>query len=128
MGTGDTLLNAGIGAAVTVLLSFLGVSSVLGGGVAGYLQGETRRVGAKVGALSGALATVPLVLAVVAFYALVLVGVAGGGIPVGPGILVVALVLVPLALLWNVALGAAGGYLGTYVDEEYGTAGSAAGT
>ena len=126
MGSGDTLLNAGIGAVVTVLLSFIGFSGVLGGGVAGYLQSGTRREGAKVGAISGALATVPLFLAVVAFYALVLAGV-GGGIPVGPEILVVALVLVPLLLLWNVALGAAGGYLGTYVDEEYGTGGSAAG-
>jgi|APHM01.1.fsa_nt_gi hypothetical protein len=64
MGTGDTWMNALIGAAVTVVTSFTGVSPVIGGAVAGYLN---RVDGATVGALSGALAAVPLVLLVFLF-------------------------------------------------------------
>ncbi|AUX09800.1 hypothetical protein AArcSl_2175 [Halalkaliarchaeum desulfuricum] len=62
MARGDTLLNTVIGAVVTVILSFTGVSPILGGGTAGYLQGESRKSGAKVGALSGVFAFVPFLL------------------------------------------------------------------
>lgn len=114
MGKGDTLLNAVIGAVVTVVLSFVGVSPLLGGGVAGYLQQERRKRGAVVGALSGALATLPLVLLLIG--GVVLVGVTG--LPGGPELLVILLLVFPLLLAWNVGLGALGGYLGVVVREE----------
>jgi hypothetical protein len=121
MGKGDTLINAALGAVVTVVLSFIGVSPVLGGGVAGYLQRESRRSGAKVGALSGAFATLPFLLIVaLGLLFLIPVGVGGGmpGLPGGVELIVVVLIILPLTLLWNVGLGALGGYLGTYVREE----------
>lgn len=124
MGRGDTLLNAVIGAAVTVALSFTGFSPLLGGGVAGYLQRESRKSGAKVGALSGAFAVIPFLLFgslfFGAFLAAPMLGMMGGGFGV-PGsvelLLVLAFVL-PLLILWNVGLAAVGGYLGAYVREE----------
>jgi hypothetical protein len=127
MGQGDTLLNAAIGAVVTVVLSFIGVSPVLGGGVAGYLQQSTRKAGAKVGALSGALASIPFLLVVVfGLLFLIPVGVSGGmggmvGLPGGVELVIIFLVILPLTLAWNVGLGALGGYLGTYIYEEMGS-------
>jgi hypothetical protein len=122
MGKGDTLLNAVLGAVVTVLLSFVGFSALLGGAVAGYLQRETRRDGAKVGALSGAFATVPFLLVVVVGVGFFFVGPVMGGLgpPGGLELLVIVFVLLPLLFLWNGALGAAGGYAGTYLYEEFG--------
>lgn len=126
MGRGDTLLNAAVGAAVTVVLSFTGVSPLLGGGVAGYLQRESRTSGATAGALSGALAFVPALLFVVLGLGALLAGpmrTMGGGIglPGGAELLAVLLVLLPLLLVWHVGLGAIGGYLGAYLREEVGS-------
>ena len=120
MGQGDTLLNAAIGAVVTVVLSFTGISPVLGGGVAGYLQRESRRAGAKVGAISGLLAFLPFVLLVVLFFGVVALGPmmgGGAGLPGGMELLVV-LLLVPLLVAWTAGLGAVGGYLGTVLRED----------
>jgi Kef-type K+ transport system membrane component KefB len=112
MADGDTLRNAVLGAAVTVVFSFTGFSPLLGGAVAGYLQ---RREGARVGAISGALATIPFLLLVAVFFGAFGLLLRGGG-------LLWMLVVLPLFLVlvaaWNVGLGAAGGYLGVYVQEE----------
>lgn len=119
MAEGDTYLNALIGAVTTVVLSFTVFSPILGGGVAAYLQGGERSDGARIGALSGVIAAIPLVFLFVVF---------GGffftGAVMGPGmgasrvmglLLVVGLVF---GLVWNVALSAAGGYLGVYLLTE----------
>lgn len=120
MGEGDTLLNAAVGAVVSVLLSFTGVSPVVGGAVAGYLQREGPRRGATVGALSGALAFLPFLLVVVLVGAAIgLAPAMGGGVPGGVELVVVFLfAVVPVVLLWSAGLGAVGGYLGAYVREE----------
>lgn len=119
MGDGDTLLNAVIGAVVTVVLSFTGFSPLLGGGVAGYLQRGDRAEGARVGAISGAIASIPFVLLLVfvfGFFGLFLAG--GGPAEAGFGIVIV-LVFFVFALAWNVGLGAVGGYLAVYVLAEF---------
>lgn len=112
MANEKTLFNAAIGAVVTIGLSFTGVSPLLGGGVAGYLQGESPKRGARIGAISGALAVAPLflfgVLAMVAF-----------GMPMGafgvPGafeLVVMLVVMLPMMALWFVGLSTLGGYIG----------------
>lgn len=120
MGEGDTLLNAAIGAVVTVVLSFTGFSPLIGGGVAGYLQRGTPQGGAKVGALSGALAFLPFLLLFFLGFGLfaVVSGSGGFGLPGFVELLVLLFLLVPLFLLWNVGLGAVGGYLGVYLQGE----------
>jgi hypothetical protein len=47
---------------VTVVLSFMGFSTLLGGGIAGYLQDEPPKRGARVGAISVGIAVLPVVL------------------------------------------------------------------
>lgn len=117
MGHGETLLNAVIGAVVSILLSFTGVSPILGGGVAGYLQAESRRRGALVGALSGLLAAVPFLLLAAFGFAFLLVG-GGVGLPGGVELLVILFLILPVVMVWSVGLGGLGGYLGTYIREE----------
>ena len=118
MGKGDTYLNAIIGAVVTIVLSFTGISPVIGGAAAGYLQAGSRRSGAKVGALAGGIAFLPFLGLVL--LALLFIPVAGGGfgMPGGIELLVIMFVLFPVFLGWNVGLGALGGYLGAYLRED----------
>lgn len=120
MARGDTFLNAGIGAVVTVFLAFTAVSPVLGGAVAGYLQGEDRTESAKVGALSGALAFLPFLFFLFLLSGFVMAGPMMGGLPGGVELLVVVLILLPAMLVWNAGLGAAGGYAGAYLRTEFG--------
>jgi hypothetical protein len=121
MGKGETLLNAGIGAVVTLVFSFAGFSPILGGAVAGYLQQESRTSGAKVGALSGVLSFIPFLLFGFLFFGIFLNGpMMGGemGIPASPEFFILLSFLFPVFLLWNIGLGALGGYLGVVLRED----------
>lgn len=116
MAEGDTLLNAAIGAAVSIVLSFLPFAAVLGGAVAGYLQVTEKDLGegARVGALSGAIALVPVVLLLFAL---------GSFIPFLPlefgafSFLVIVVVLFT-AVVYFLGAGALGGAIGAYLVDE----------
>ena len=115
------LLNGFLGGVVAVLLAFLPFSTVLGGVVAGYLQGPDRRTALKSGALAGVVALLPLLL--VAFLAagfLVIVPVTPGGPGSGVGGFLAVLALTAVAVLgiYTVGGGALGGYLGSYLKED----------
>ena len=116
MSEGNTWVNVLVGAAITLGLSFTGFSPLLGGGVSGYLEASSPKRGAVVGALSGVIVTLPLLLIVMAG-----IGFFVAVPPTGLGGFEVALILVmivPLFFLWFVALSAAGGYLGAYIRVE----------
>ena len=108
----NTWLNALLGAAVTVFLSFIPFSPVLGGAVAGYLEGGEIREGGRVGVLSGIFAAIPVALIIVL---VVLFGLIVSGEPLFALLGVISLVGV---IFYVVALGAVGGVLGVYVKEE----------
>ena len=116
MGRGDTLLNAAIGGVITIGLSFTGFSPLLGGGVAGYLQGESAKVGAKVGAIAGVIAAIPLGLMML-FGFLFFAFAPSGAFPFGVGFLMM-LVAVPMLLAWFVVLSAVGGYVGGFLYAD----------
>lgn len=119
MGKGSTWINALIGAGITLGLSFTGFSPLLGGGVAGYLQVESPTRGAKVGAISGAIATIPLLfIMIVAFGLFAAVPAGGVGMPGGIELMIILFFMLPMMLLWFVGLSAAGGYLGAYIHRE----------
>jgi hypothetical protein len=116
---GKTFTNALLGAIATVVLSFVPFSPILGGGIAGYLQRGTRSEGAKVGALSGVVATIPVVAVVLLAVSIFTIVPAGSdvlGLAIGG--LVLGLVVFLVAGLYTVALGALGGYLGAYLAED----------
>ena len=117
MAEGDTLANALIGAVVAIVLAFLPLSPMLGGLVAGYLQGGDRGDGARVGAIAGVVTFVPVVgfgVLVFAFGAFYL----AGGFPLHLGVVGIVLVLLfglVVAGIYTVGLSALGGWLGNYV-------------
>lgn len=132
MGEGDTLVNAVVGAIVTVLLSFTAVSPILGGGVAGYLQRGEPMDGARVGAISGAIATIPFALFLWIVFGLFFAGPAMGGMGPEMGIPgafgVFALFVLLAGFLWSVVLSGVGGFLGAYLATETDVGGSVART
>ena len=124
MAEGDTLLNAVIGGVASIVLSFIPFSPVLGGALAGYLQGGDRSTGLRIGVYAGVVAAIPLALvliAVIAIFGFVLAIPPGGG--EGAAILVVFLVVLVFVALYTVGLSALGGWIGNYVkyDTDLGT-------
>lgn len=119
----DTLTNAILGAVVTVVTSFIPLSPILGGAVAGYLQRGPRTDGARVGGLSGLVASIPIfVLFVFLIGGLFIVS---AEVSVGAGTGVVAFVLgisMLVAVGYMVMLSAIGGYVGVYLRGERATA------
>lgn len=111
----NTLMNVVVGAAVTVVTApLLPVSAVFGGGVAGYLQRRDLAAGAKVGALSGAVASIPAF-----FLAWLVVGVflLGGDLFFALSSLFVLAAFLAVAGYLVVA-GALGGAAGAYLRQE----------
>jgi hypothetical protein len=122
-------VNALVGAVATFVLSWLPLSPVLGGAVAGYLQGPDTSRGLRAGALAGGIAAIPGLLGVAAVGTFVLgipvLGAVGGGsgslLGFGLGIVGILLVLALLLVIvlgYFVALSAAGGYLGSVVADR----------
>lgn len=108
--------NAVIGAGVTIILSFTGFSPLIGGAVAGYLQQESPKRGATIGAIAGVIAIVPIIGLIVLGIAFVfLVGSVSTGIPGGLELGIILLILFPLLFLWIIAASGLGGYLGAYL-------------
>jgi uncharacterized membrane protein (GlpM family) len=121
MGEGDTLINALLGAVATAILSgFVPLAPVLGGVIAGYLEGGNRDDGLRVGAISG---VIPLLLAIpIAAIGLFVFGGAFLGIqaPASVSLFAIALIVVGFVfgLLYFIGLSAVGGWLGNYVKHD----------
>jgi hypothetical protein len=112
-----------IGAVVTVVTSFVPVSPVLGGAVAGYLGRSDGSNGVRVGAFSGLVTAVPVIV----LFAFLVGGAAvvGAEIGVGLGATAVALVLLfalVVTVVTVVGLSALGGYLGVKLADREGPA------
>ncbi|WP_226482215.1 DUF5518 domain-containing protein [Natrinema amylolyticum] len=115
-----TLINAVIGAVIGVALSFIPGSTVLGGAVAGFLEGPDERTGTIAGAIAGLITFLPIAAGgalIFGFLGLGLVGGAPGGGIAFISILIVGALL--LVLAYTVGLSALGGYLGAYLAHEY---------
>jgi hypothetical protein len=113
--TDNTLLNAVVGAVATIGLSFTGISPVLGGALAAYLDGGDTKNGLRVGALSGLIASIPVgAILAIALLFLPLTGDLGVAI----GGLVIVVVIVVISVGYTVALSALGGALGIYLADE----------
>lgn len=114
--TPNTALNALIGGVVSmVTAAFLGpFSPVVGGGVAGYLEGGETDDGLKVGAFAGLVALVPLLLLVpIVLFVIPFVGPRGG-------IAFAFAAVFGLSVLGAFVVGfsALGGVLGAYLKRE----------
>lgn len=113
---GSTLLNAFIGAVAGVILSFIPLSTLLGGAVAGYLEGGESGDGLKVGAIAGVFMLIPFVFIGFAMMMFVIGGGMMGGPPFAFSLMMVFMLF--LGALYTVGLSAVGGYLGIYLKNE----------
>jgi membrane protease YdiL (CAAX protease family) len=117
MGEGDTLINALIGGVVAIVASVIPAGTVLGGAVAGYLEGGSRSDGALVGAYAGLVALLPLV--VFGIFLLFILGIGYLGSPrMGLSFLLFAFVMFVVSAVYSVGLCAVGGFLGNYVRYD----------
>jgi MFS family permease len=112
----NRLINALIGAVVTVVTSVVPLSPVLGGAVAGYLQRGDTEEGAKIGALSGVLVTLPLAVIGTLLVALFTIAPDGGGLGLVIGVFLLSVLVVGL---YAVSLSVVGGVIGAYLAREY---------
>lgn len=119
MTEGNTVPNALIGAVVAVVLAFIPFSTVLGGAVAGYLQGGDQSEAITVGALAGVFAAIPLVFVMILLGSVIpflpAFGTTGSA---GALFGIFAFIALLIALLYSVGLSALGGILGRYVARE----------
>jgi hypothetical protein len=116
---GDTLINAIIGAIVSVVLSFTGVGIILGGVAAGYLQNRGKGAGVKVGGLSGLIAAIPAFLVItLAFGSLSLFSLGAGGSGAFFGFGFLALVVLIFVAIVFVGMGALGGLVGGVLADN----------
>ena len=117
----STGVNALIGGVASILLGFVPFSTVLGGAIAGYLEGPETDAGLTVGVYAGLVAVVPFALlgflfggALLAFTPMM--GPRGG--MVGALGIIGFLLVGFFALLYTVGLSALGGILGAYLHRE----------
>lgn len=113
-----TTTAAVVGAAVTIVASFLPFSPIFGGVVAGYLEHGGRMRSVRVGGLSGIVASVPITVIFVFLIGGLFVASAEVSLGVGWGVVVlVSGVLLLSAVVYMVLLGALGGYVGAYIRD-----------
>ena len=107
-----------VGGAVAILLAFLPLSTVFGGGIAGYLQAKRNaaRPG-RAGALAGGIAFVPHVL--VGTYLIMAPAFTPPGPDVGLPVEYLLVGLVGFGVIYAVGLGILGGLLGAYVRTDH---------
>lgn len=124
MEEGNTLVNAVVGAVVSVLGSMVvPFAPLVGGAVAGYLEGGTRSDGVRVGLVSGLVALVPgALLGVLTFglFGTFLLGMGVGfdGLALGVfGVWILVILLVGGAL-FAVGLSGLGGWVGNYIKYD----------
>lgn len=118
----DSITLAIVGAVVTIVTSFVPLSPVLGGTVAGYLSESDTSGGARIGAYAGLVAAIPFTL----LGLFVLTGLAVAAAELGlAGLSVVGTLAMVFAILvsvvYLVGLSALGGYLGVKIANHQGT-------
>jgi hypothetical protein len=113
----ETLTDAGMGAVVTVVLSFLPFSSVAGGAVAAHRNGGGYARGLWLGTLAGVAAMLPLLALFVP--ALYIAGLLGFGIPPSSSAYDLFLALVfAFFLAYTVGVSAVGGLCGVWARRN----------
>lgn len=111
-----TLRNGLIGGVVAVLLSFLPLSTVLGGGVAGYLDRSAGRHGSAAGAIAGLIASTPFLLIGLYLGLSPTVTLPGPDLALSPAVVIAG--TTGFALVYAVGLGVLGSLLGARLHGE----------
>jgi len=112
-------VSALLGAVVTVVTSFVPVAPAFGGAVAGYLHDSGTDRGTRVGAVSGAFASLPLAALYLFILGIFVFGSITTGEVAGPAFVAVLVGGIFLVIvLYTVGLSALGGYVGGRYAES----------
>lgn len=112
-------LHALLGGVITVVTSMIPFSPLIGGGAAGYLHNRGTGRGMRVGAVSGAIAALPLAAIFLFMFTIISFGTISAGEIAGPLFVIILIGAVLLfAALYMVGLSALGGYLGAAYAES----------
>ncbi|WP_255171053.1 DUF5518 domain-containing protein [Natrononativus amylolyticus] len=109
----NALINGLIGGIAGIILSFVPLSTLLGGIIAGYLEGGRPEAGLKVGAIAGLIMLVPFIF--ILLFGMVFLGF--GWTPVAFGVFGLVIILFFIAL-YTIGLAVLGGYLGAYLKNN----------
>ncbi|SIQ79836.1 hypothetical protein SAMN05421858_0437 [Haladaptatus litoreus] len=107
----NTMVNALIGAVVTLVTSFIPFSPILGGAAAAYLSEADADSSVRIGAISGVIATIPMALFGFFVMSILFLGSAPGGF------VVFLLLFGVLSLVYTAGLSALGGFLVVYMTN-----------
>ncbi|RQG92271.1 DUF5518 domain-containing protein [Natrarchaeobius chitinivorans] len=111
-----TLRNGVVGGVVAVFLSFLPLSTVIGGGVAGYLDRGVGRIGGVAGGIAGIVAFVPYLLVATYLVSSPTVALPGPELGLSPAVVVAG--TTAFALVYVVGLSVLGSLIGGYVYDD----------
>lgn len=111
--------HAVIGAVVSMVTAFVPLSPLIGGIVAGYLEGGTNNNRARVGALSGLVASIPMVILFVFLIGGFIVVAMELNLGIVSAVGAIGLIVgLFVAVLYFVGLSALGAYLSTAIDDS----------
>lgn len=111
-GGSSTLINGLLGGFAGIFLSFIPFAAILGGVLAGYLEGGQPQDGLKPGAIAGLVMFLPVTF--ISFFLLFILGMAGTPAAIG----VLGIVILLFSALYSIGSGVLGGYLGVYLKNE----------
>jgi hypothetical protein len=111
-GGSSTLINGLLGGFAGILLSFIPFAAIVGGVLAGYLEGGQPTDGLKPGAIAGLVMFLPVTFIV--FFLLFIMGMAGTPAAIG----ILGIVILLFSALYSIGSGVLGGYLGVYLKNE----------
>jgi hypothetical protein len=111
-GGSSTLINGLLGGFAGILLSFIPFAAIVGGVLAGYLEGGQPTDGLKPGAIAGLVMFLPITFIV--FFLLFIMGMAGTPAAIG----ILGIVILLFSALYSIGSGVLGGYLGVYLKNE----------
>lgn len=106
--------NALVGAVVTVVVSFVPFSSLVGGAVAGYLQQDDARAGFRAGIVTGLFLALPVTL----IFGVLLTGIIIEGFVTVSLIILMSIIV---SLIFTIIMTSLGGYIGGYLATDQGT-------
>jgi hypothetical protein len=112
------LSNSLLGAVATGILSFVPVSPILGGAVAGHLHGKADGSSTTAGAVSGLLAALPLVSFLLFLTVGLFTGLSAADVELGVVVALGMAIAVVGSLLYFAGLGAIGGYLANLLADD----------
>lgn len=107
------VINGLLGGIAGIILSFIPFSTLVGGAIAGYLEGGQPKDGLKAGAIAGAIMLIPF--AFILYLLLFMLGI--GGVPAGFGLM--AIFILAISAVYTVGFSILGGYLGVYLKTEF---------